>query len=131
MRNLFFAAACILAAPASADMITKTSGFGVEKVFATVDHAKGAETVGMDLRPTIMVLFGNPKLGTPALQASQTAGLDLPLRVVVYEDEQGTTRISYHAPDDLGMTHGIPADAEVLQKMTGALGKLTDVAAGR
>jgi len=84
----------------ASDLITKTSPHSVSetidrltaavekagaKVFARVDHAKGAMTVDMELRPTEMLMFGNPKLGTPALQAAQTIGLDLPLRVVAYE----------------------------------------------
>lgn len=100
------------------------------KVFARVDHAAGAAKVGQELRPTQMLMFGNPKLGTPAMQASQSAGLDLPLRVVVYEDAHGDVILAYHFPSSLSAVHGIPADAEVLKKMTGALGKLTDKAVG-
>lgn len=98
------------------------------KVFARVDHAAGAQTVNMELRPTVMLMFGNPALGTPALQASQSAGLDLPLRVVVYEDENGDVILAYHDPRMLAAIHGVPADAEVLVKMTGALDKLTNAA---
>lgn len=94
-------------------------------VFARVDHAAGAAKVGAELRPTQMLMFGNPKLGTPAMQASQSAGLDLPLRVVVYEAENGDVILAYHPPSSLSATHGVPADAEVLKKMTGALDKLT------
>jgi uncharacterized protein (DUF302 family) len=94
-------------------------------VFARVDHAAGASSVGMELRPTQLLIFGNPKLGTPALQAGQTAGLDLPLRVVAYKDDSGQVFLAYHSPSILAADHGIPADAEVLKKMTGALDKLT------
>lgn len=126
----------------AADLITKPSPHSVtdtmdrltaavEKagatVFARVDHAKGAMSVDMELRPTQMLMFGNPKLGTPALQAAQTIGLDLPLRVVAYEDEAGQVHVAYHAPASL-TAHGISADAEVLAKMTGALDKLTSAA---
>lgn len=138
-----FAAAAILITTcqfAAAEMITKQSPHSVAvtvdnlvaavegagaKVFARVDHAAGASSVGMDLRPTQLLIFGNPKLGTPALQASQTSGLDLPLRVVVYEDAGGQVHLAYHAPAELAKDHGIPADAEVLKKMTGALDMLT------
>ncbi len=98
------------------------------KVFARVDHAAGAQTVNMELRPTIMLMFGNPALGTPAIQASQSAGLDLPLRVVVYEDANGDVILAYHDPRMLAAIHGVPADADVLAKMTGALDKLTTAA---
>lgn len=126
----------------AADLITKESPHTVAvtldrlsaavekagaKVFARVDHAKGAASVGKELRPTEMLMFGNPALGTPAIEAAQTAGLDLPLRAVAYEDESGQVHISYHAPSAL-TAHGIPADAEVIKKMTGALDKLTNAA---
>jgi len=129
-------------AVSAADLITKMSPHSVSDtmdrltaavenagatVFARVDHAKGAMSVEMDLRPTEMLMFGNPKLGTPALQAAQTIGLDLPLRVVAYEDEAGQVHLAYHAPASL-TAHGISADAEVLAKMTGALDKLTGAA---
>lgn len=98
------------------------------KVFARVDHAAGAKSVGADLRPTEMLMFGNPKLGTPAIQAAQTSGLDLPLRVLAYEDADGVVLVAYHDPAELAGIHRMPADAEVLAKMTGALSKLTDKA---
>lgn len=96
-------------------------------VFARVDHAKGAMSVEMKLRPTQMLMFGNPLLGTPAIQAAQTTGLDLPLRVVAYEDEAGQVHLAYHSPQSL-LEHGVPKDAEVIAKMTGALDKLTSAA---
>lgn len=129
----------------AADLITKPSAHSVSdtldrlaaavegagaKVFARIDHAAGASKVGMELRPTQMLMFGNPKLGTPALLAGQTAGLDLPLRVVAYEDASGNVFVAYHNPRELSEDHGIPADAEVLKKMTGALDKLTNKAVG-
>jgi uncharacterized protein (DUF302 family) len=132
-------------AAAASDLITKPSGHSVSvtidrlvsaveaagaKVFARVDHAAGAISIGSELRPTQMLMFGNPKLGTPALQLSQSAGLDLPLRAVAYQDADGQVFIAYHAPAKLSGTHAIPADAEVLKKMTGALDKLTNKAIG-
>ncbi len=127
----------------AADLITKPSAHSVSvtidrlvaavegagaKVFARVDHEAGATKVDMALRPTQMLMFGNPKLGTPALLAGQTAGLDLPLRVVAYEDANGQVFVAYHAPSELSEDHGIPTDAPVLKKMTGALDKLTNKA---
>lgn len=127
----------------AADLIQKTSPHSVAvtldrlsaavegagaKVFARVDHAAGAHKIGSDLRPTEMLMFGNPKLGTPALQAAQSSGLDLPLRVLAYEDADGAVHVVYHAPADMAAAHGIAADAEVIGKMTGALDKLTDKA---
>jgi len=130
----------------AADLITKPSAHSVDetidrlaaavegagaKVFARIDHAAGAAKVDMELRPTQVLLFGNPKLGTPALQAGQTAGLDLPLRVVAYEDADGKVFVAYHNPNELSEDHGISAGAEVLKKMTGALDKLTNKAIGQ
>jgi len=108
-------------------LVAAVEGAGA-KVFARVDHAAGATSVGAELRPTQMLMFGNPKLGTPALQAAQTAGLDMPLRVVVYQDQAGQVHVTYHSPAKLSEDHGIPADAEVLKKMAGALNNLTNKA---
>ncbi|WP_281992519.1 DUF302 domain-containing protein [Sulfitobacter geojensis] len=94
-------------------------------VFARVDHAAGAAKVDMDLRPTELLIFGNPKLGTPAMLDGQTAGLDLPLRVLAYADGEGVVHVTYHAPATLAETHGLPAEAKYIQMMTGALDKLT------
>ena len=77
----------------------------------------------------MMLMFGNPKLGTPAIQAAQTMGMDLPLRVVVWEDEAGAVHLSYTDPAAMAARHGIPADHPVIGRMTGALAKLTGKAA--
>lgn len=132
----------LAAGPVAADLITKTSPHSVSdtvdkliaavegagaKVVARVNHAAAAGSVDMDLRPTEMVMFGNPKLGTPAMQSAQAAGLDLPLRVVVWEAEDGTVFLAYHDPADLAAL-GVPANSEVVKMMTGALDKLTGAA---
>ncbi|THH38250.1 DUF302 domain-containing protein [Aliishimia ponticola] len=96
-------------------------------VFARIDHAGGAEKVGMELADAQVLIFGNPKLGTPAMQADITAGLDLPLRVLVAQGESGV-EVIYHAPASLAAAYDIPADAKPLQMMTGALDKLTGAA---
>ncbi len=145
IRSIALGAALSLAPTlgAQADMISKESPHSVAqtvdrlaaavegagaKVFARIDHAAGASSIGADLRPTQMLMFGNPKLGTPVMAMNQAAGIDLPLRVVVYEDASGKVMLSYHAPDALAGYDGIAPDAEILAKMTGALGKLTDKA---
>lgn len=97
-------------------------------VFARVDHAKGAMSIDTELRPTQMLMFGNPALGTPAMLDAQTSGLDLPLRVLAYADGEGQVHVVYHAPSSLVAAHGLPADAEYLAKMTGALNNLTNKA---
>jgi uncharacterized protein (DUF302 family) len=148
MKKLLIAAAFAAASTMSAQagMITKTSANSVAvtidklaaavekagaKVFARVDHAKGAASVDAELRPTQMLMFGNPKLGTPALQAGQSMGLDLPLRVVAWEAADGTVMVGYHDPADVAALHGLPADHPTVAKMTGALGKLTGIATAK
>ena len=98
------------------------------KVFARVNHGGGAASVGMELADAELLVFGNPKLGTPALQSDIRAGLVLPLRVLVYDDG-GQTVMLYEKPAEMFDDYDIPSDAEVVQAMTGALGKLTGAAA--
>ena len=101
------------------------------KVFARVDHGAGAASIGADLDPAQLLVFGNPKIGTPAMQDNPLAGLFLPLKVLVYRDGGGQVWLAYQDPremlEDLG---GIAPDAAYIQTMTGALGKLTAKAAG-
>lgn len=138
-------AVCVAASPAAAGMITVSSPHGVSetidrlaaaiekagaKVFARVDHGAGAESVGQSIGASQLLIFGNPKLGTPVMAAAPTAGLDLPLRVLAYEGPDGTVMV-YHDPADLAAAHGVPADHPVIGKMTGALGKLTGAAAAK
>jgi len=100
-------------------------------VFARVDHAAGAGSVDMELRPAELLIFGNPQLGTPALQDDILAGLKLPLRVLAYEDAEGQTWIVYEAPAEmLGGLDGISEDAQYVAQITGALENLTAAAAG-
>lgn len=97
------------------------------KVFAVVDHAKGASSVGEELAPATLVIFGNPKIGTPIMQNAIEAGLDLPMRVLVYEDGR-QTKITYLDPAALKDRHKIEGAEGVFKTMTGALNKLTDAA---
>ncbi|VAW03713.1 Protein crcB homolog 1 [hydrothermal vent metagenome] len=99
-------------------------------VFARVDHAGGAEKVGLELAPEQLLIFGNPKLGTPAMQDDAMAGLYLPLKVLVYEDDDGQTWLAYEAPAEMLGDLNVPEDAAYVKKMTGALAKLTGKAAG-
>jgi uncharacterized protein (DUF302 family) len=68
-------------------------------VFARIDHAKGADDVGMDLRPTELLIFGNARGGTPLMQAQQTTGTDLPLKALAWEDADGKVRLAYNDPE--------------------------------
>ncbi|MEM9707988.1 MAG: DUF302 domain-containing protein [Pseudomonadota bacterium] len=106
---------------------TAVTGAGAN-VFARVNHGAGAASVDMGLDDAELLVFGNPKLGTPALQADIRVGLILPLRVLVYDDG-GQTVFLYEDPAAMMAAYDVPADAEVLKMMTGALGNLTSAAA--
>lgn len=80
-------------------------------VFARINHAGGAAQVGLDLRPTEVVVFGNARGGTPLMQAAQTIGIDLPLKTLVWEDTAGKVWLSYNNPAWLAQRHGLGADA--------------------
>jgi uncharacterized protein (DUF302 family) len=138
-----FLAILFFVSPASADWIIKTSASPVAetadklvaavenagaKVFARVDHAAGAESIGEEMAPMVMVMFGNPKLGTPILKAAPRAGLDLPIRVLIW-DEGGTTNIGYPEPAELKARYDVSGANQAFEAMAGALQKLTDAAA--
>ena len=99
-------------------------------VFARVDHAAGAASVGAQLGDAQLLIFSNPALGTPAMQLDPVAGLFLPLKVLAYTDDAGQTWLVYEDPDETLEDLNIPKDAEVIKKMQGALKKLTGAAAG-
>ncbi len=95
-------------------------------VFATVDHAQNAEGAGLDLQPTRVVIFGNPKLGTPLMQCSQSIAIDLPQKMLIWEDEAGQVQIAYNDPRYLGGRHQLGACGnEVIQQVAGALDNLS------
>jgi uncharacterized protein (DUF302 family) len=78
-------------------------------LFARLDFAADAARVGLDMRPERMLVFGNPKAGTPLMQAVPASGLDLPLKVLVWEDALGKTWLAYNRPDYIIARHGLPA----------------------
>lgn len=78
-------------------------------VFARVDHAAGAASVGLPLRPTEVVMFGNPKGGTAPMQDRQSAGIDLPLKALVFEDADGAAWLIYNDPAWIAERHGLGA----------------------
>lgn len=84
-------------------------------LFALVDHSGEAEKVGMKMRPTKLLIFGNPKGGTPLMLAAPSVALDLPLKILVWEDAQGKVWVSYNSPEYLKERHGLPA--ELLQNI--------------
>ena len=90
-------------------------------VFIRIDHAKGAQKVGKKLRPTETIIFGNPNVGTPLMQCSQSVAIDLPQKALVWEDEKGRVWLSYNDPTYLARRHGISGCGEIIQKIENAL----------
>jgi uncharacterized protein (DUF302 family) len=125
-------------------LITISSSFGPEEtmnrleagvrakgltVFAHIDHAAGAAKVGLSLRPTELLIFGNAMGGTPLMAAVQTIGIDLPLRALVWQDASGSTWLSYAEPGWLAKRHGLSPEAGTpVKALASALGDLVRAA---
>jgi uncharacterized protein (DUF302 family) len=91
------------------------------RVFALVDHSGEAEKVGMKMRPTKLVIFGNPKGGTPVMVAAPSMAIDLPLKALVAEDAEGKVWVSYNSSEYLQQRHGVPEDLIKNIAVVGAL----------
>ena len=130
---------------AQAELLTKESAHGVQEtmdkfasivtekgmtVFARIDHAKNAESVGMQMPDSQLLIFGNPKGGTPFMLCAQTVRIDLPLKVLVWTDADGKVWLGYNDPADLARRHGAP-DCPVVAPMTQALSGLAKAAVAR
>jgi uncharacterized protein (DUF302 family) len=100
------------------------------KVFARIDHGAGAADAALELRPTDLIIFGNARGGTPLMQASQTSGIDLPLKALVWQDVAGKTWLSYNEPSWIVQRHGLGVRAEIVDKMATALSAISRKAAG-
>lgn len=87
-------------------------------IFARIDHSGEAAKVGLEMRPTQVLLFGSPKAGTPVMVAAPTVAIDLPLKALVAEDDQGKVWITYNSPEYLRQRHGIPDD--LIKNLAGA-----------
>ena len=110
------------------EVMLKNKGIAV---FARIDHGAAAAAVGMPLRPTELLIFGDPRAGTPLMQADQTIGIDLPLKALVWEDASGATWISYNDPVWLAQRHALGDDtSRTVDAMASALKTLADTAAG-
>jgi len=148
MKGLIVAVVSIVmlsAANAGDGLVNKQSGFSASEtldrleavlkkkgitIFARVSHSAGAEAVGIALRPTELLIFGNPKLGSHFFTSCQTAGIDLPMKALAWEDADGQTWLTYNDPQYIADRHGITNRDEIVQKMAGALDRMTDVAIG-
>ena len=106
------------------EAIAKERGLNI---FARIDHAAGAQKVGKTLRPTEVLIFGNPQGGTPLMECAQSAGIDLPLKALVWEDAQGQSWLGYNDPAWLAQRHGA-ASCPVVENLRKALSGLADAA---
>ncbi len=147
-RFLIFVIVSMIATAATADkgVVVKPSAYSVDEtldrlervlqkkgltIFARIDHSAGAAKIQLNLRPTQVLIFGNPKMGTALMHSNQAVGIDLPMKVLAWKDEQGRVWIAYNDPGYLADRHQIRDRGEVLKKMTGALSKLTDMATSK
>ena len=106
----------------TADRLEKILGSKGMTVFKRIDHAAGAQKVGKTLRPTELVIFGNPKVGTPLMLCRQSVAIDLPQKALIWQDEAGQVWFSYNDPQYLALRHNIQGCDKVLKKVAGALG---------
>jgi len=97
-------------------------------VFTRINHAQSAQNIGLQLRPTVLIIFGNPKVGTPLMQCRQSAAIDLPQKALIWQDENGTVWLTYNDPDYLVERHQIAGCDEVVKKIKGALGNFAKAA---
>ena len=101
------------------------------KVAARIDHAAGAKAVGMDMPPAEVVMFGNPKLGTPLMLSAPSIAIDLPMKMIAWQDKADKVWIGYTAPETLKERYRITDRDEVFKTMAGALDGLAKAAAGQ
>ena len=142
---LFIVAFSSAAAADDNGMITKKSNYSVKETIDRLEgvlkekgitialrwsHSDNGNKVGIPLRPTELLIFGNPKLGTNMFTSKQTAGIDFPMKALAWEDEKGQVWLTYNDPSYLAKRHGITDRAEVVKKMTGALNKFSSAATG-
>lgn len=145
-KKAFLASALLgasLLANAAGDLVTKASPNGVQDtmdkleqivrdkgltIFNRIDHQANANKAEMEMGAAQVLIFGNPKMGTAIMQQDPAAGLDLPLRVLIYQDNEGKTWISYHDPGALESVYQLKGNPAVM-KAQGALGAITDAAA--
>ena len=106
---------------ATADRLVKVIQEKGLLLVADLDHQKNAQGVGLELRPTRLIIFGNPNIGTPLMNCGQTVAIDLPQKILVWEDEQGQVRVGYNDPAYLAKRHGLENCEGVLDKINVAL----------
>jgi uncharacterized protein (DUF302 family) len=97
-------------------------------LFTRINHSAGAEKVGKELRPTELIIFGNPKVGTPLMQCGQTMAIDLPQKALIWEDETGQVWFSYNEPEYLAKRHNTKGCLEVITKVQNVLSNFASAA---
>lgn len=107
--------------------VVKKKGF---KIATRWSHDKGAKDAGINLRPTELLIFGNPKVGSHFFTSNQTAGIDLPMKALAWKDKNGQVWLTYNDPAYIAKRHGIDDRTKIKNKMTGALNKFTNIATG-
>lgn len=115
-------------ATTTADRLVKTLQSKGMNVFARIDHAQGAVSVNQTLRPTELVIFGNPKVGTPLMQCAQSVAIDLPQKALIWEDAEGKVWLSYNDPGHLAKRHAIKGCDKILMKIRNALANFAKAA---
>ena len=147
MRNFMtliaLAALLVSTAQASEGMITLKSAYSVKQttdrldsllrskgmtVMKRIDHAAGAASVGKQLRPTELLIFGNPKIGTPLMQCNPNVAIDLPQKALIWEDDSGQVWLAYNDPKYLALRHDLRGCEEVLDRVSTALGNFAAAA---
>jgi len=97
-------------------------------IFKRISHSEGAARAGLQLRPTELLIFGNPTVGTPLMQCEQTTALDLPQKALVYEDDKGQVWLAYNDPAYIADRHGVDDCEQVIKKISNALSNFSRAA---
>ncbi len=98
------------------------------KIFARIDHTEGAKSIGEDMPPTELMLFGNPKLGTPLMKLNREVGFDLPMRALAWQDDEGKVWLAVTNPAELNQTYALAGADGLIDKMNEAIKAFADEA---
>jgi uncharacterized protein (DUF302 family) len=112
------------------DRLVAAIGANGLTVFARIGHAAGAAEVGLPLRPTELIIFGNARGGTPLMQSVQTVGIDLPLKVLVWQDAGSKTWLSYNEPSWIAQRHSVASAEQVVNSLSAVLSTIVRTASG-
>jgi uncharacterized protein (DUF302 family) len=112
----------------TADRLEKALNAKGMTVFDRINHTAGAKKVGKELRPTELVIFGNPKVGTPLMQCGQSMAIDLPQKALIWEDESGDVWLTYNNPEYLAKRHNTKGCLKIIQKIQNVLANFSKAA---